>query len=151
MVGRCLRRLLVVGRCLRRLLDVLMRGGLGGCLLKMLGLLVVLRMLGSKVVHIMLLVVVLIMVVMVAVMLGGVEVVHNLLIVSTWLGLGLRMLLSELDLDHWAWVVVDRPRWVVQGGLLVPRVGGGIVRLGRVPRVLPGGGRSCLGWGVVGS
>lgn len=138
----------MMGRGLRRL-DVLMGRGLGGCLLEMLGLLVVLGMLGSKVVHIMLLVVVLVMVAMITVVLGGVEVVHNLLVVSTWLGLGLRMLLSELNLDNWAWVVVDRPRGVVQGGLLVPRVGGGIMRLRGVPRVLPSGGRSCLGWGVV--
>jgi len=86
----------------------------------MLGLLIMLRMLGSNVVHIMLLVVVLVVVVMVAVVLGGVEVVHNLLVVSTWLGLWLRVLLGELDLDHWAWVVVHRPRGVVEGGLLVP-------------------------------
>lgn len=101
-------------RGLRRLLYVLMWGGLGGGLLEVLGLLVVGRVLGSKVVHIMLLIVVLVVVAMVAVVLGGVEVVNNLLVVSTRLGLWLRMLLGKLNLYNWTWVVVNRARRMVQ-------------------------------------
>lgn len=88
----------------------------------MLWLLVVLRMLGPNITHIMLLVMVLIMVAMV---LSGVEMVDNLLVMTTWLGLRLRMLLGELYLYHstwagvvnhvdaWAWVVISRSRGVV--------------------------------------
>jgi len=148
-----------MGRSLRRLLYILMRR-LGRSLLEMLRLLIVLRMLGTKVIHIMLGVV---MLVMVAMVLGRMQVMdHLLLVVTTWLGLWLRMLLSKLDLNHPTRcgivdhmnprprVVILWARWVVQRGLLVPRVGGGVVRLGRVPSMmLSGVGRSGLRGGVV--
>jgi len=53
-----IRRELMVWWRLRRLLYVLLRGGLWGGLLEMLGLLVMLAMLGREIVHILLLVVV---------------------------------------------------------------------------------------------
>jgi len=55
---RVIRRELMVWWRLRRLLYVLLRGGLWGGLLEMLGLLVMLAMLGREIVHILLLIVV---------------------------------------------------------------------------------------------
>jgi len=90
----------MMGRSLRRLLlYVLMWRGLRRSLLKMLRLLIMLRVLGTNIIHIMLLLIVM-LVVVTMVLLCGVKVVNYLLIMTTWLGLRLRMLLCELNLNH---------------------------------------------------
>ena len=129
-----------------------MRRGLRRSLLKMLGLLVMLRMLRTNIIHIMLLIVMLIMIPM---MLCGMKVMNYLLIMTSWLWLRLRVLLCELNLNHstgcgiidhvnsWARVVVLRPLWMVQRGLLVPRVRGGVMRLlSWISRMM----LPCIGW-----
>ena len=108
------------------MLYVLMWRGLRRSLLEMLGLLIMLRMLGTNIIHIMLLLIVMLIVVTM-VLLCGMKVVYYLLIMTTRLGLRLGMLLCELNLNHStgggiidhmnprAGVVILGPRWVVQG------------------------------------
>lgn len=154
MVGRKL----MMGRSLRRLLYVLMWRGLGRSLLEMLRLLIMLRMLGANIVHIMLLLIVM-LVVVTMVLLCGVKMVYYLLIMTTWLGLRLRMLLCELNLNHTTWggvinhvhprtrVVILGPWWMVKWRLLVPRMRGRVVGLlGWVPRMM----LPCVGWSRLG-